>query len=443
MKKFTELLIEKYGQLGGIILIVVALMIYILIPLHPQVTSEHKEVVIHFADNISGAHQKLIDRFNEKYKGEIRVETIDLPFNKFSTNERKELLTRTLRSKSKRIDVFSVDQIWVKRFAKWCEPLGKYFDINERAKFLKYPYESCLDEKELMAIPLYLDISVMYYRKDILKKLPTFDEIKTKLDSSITWEDFIELKMKLSEYNDNPFYIFQAANYEGLICSYFELLLNQDRKYFGEDNIRFNTPEGKKALSLLVDLVNKYNLTPKIVTDFKEHMSYDYFIKNNGVFLRGWPSFDSDYKSLIRDSLIEKKLRKVPLPHFEGSKPSMVFGGWNLMISKFSDNKPGVIKFIKFLVEENSQKTLYEVGSYFPVIKSLYNDEKFHKRNPGFTDRAKLLKYGVHRPFREDYTKISDVVSYFVRKAMLKEIGIEEALAKIDEYIKSSKTLIK
>jgi multiple sugar transport system substrate-binding protein len=31
------------------------------------------------------------------------------PFQKFSTNERKELLTRSLRSKSDRIDIFSVD----------------------------------------------------------------------------------------------------------------------------------------------------------------------------------------------------------------------------------------------------------------------------------------------------------------------------------------------
>ena len=68
---------------------------------------------IYFVDHISAAHQKVIDKFNEKYKGQIEVVAINLPFVKFSTNERKELLARYLRSKSDRIDIFSVDQIWL------------------------------------------------------------------------------------------------------------------------------------------------------------------------------------------------------------------------------------------------------------------------------------------------------------------------------------------
>ncbi len=75
----------------------------------------------------------------KNYKGKIKVEAINLPFIKFSTNERKELLTRSLRSKSDKLDVFTIDLIWSSRFAKWAEPLDKYITPEDTLKisFLK------------------------------------------------------------------------------------------------------------------------------------------------------------------------------------------------------------------------------------------------------------------------------------------------------------------
>ncbi|MCK5075711.1 MAG: hypothetical protein KAR38_05015, partial [Calditrichia bacterium] len=70
---------------------------------------------VYFVDNISDAHVVLIDKFNREYEGEIEIVPVNLPFAKFSTNERKELLARSLRSKNDGIDIFAVDLIWVPR----------------------------------------------------------------------------------------------------------------------------------------------------------------------------------------------------------------------------------------------------------------------------------------------------------------------------------------
>jgi multiple sugar transport system substrate-binding protein len=134
---------------------------------------------IYFVDHISTAHQKVIDRFNKKYKGQIEVEAINLPFIKFSTNERKELLARYLRSKSGRIDIFSVDQIWVPRFAKWAIPMEKHINPSSRNNLLKYAMQSCYYKDTLVAIPLYIDIALMFYRKDLLK-IPEYKLVEKK-----------------------------------------------------------------------------------------------------------------------------------------------------------------------------------------------------------------------------------------------------------------------
>ena len=115
----------------GIILIAFISFLIIIEWNNYPVNNERK---IYYVDNISIAHRHVIDRFNQLNKGKIKVEVINLSFEKFSTNERKELLARYLRSKNDKIDVFAADQIWAHRFARWAEPLDKYFTEDDNLK---------------------------------------------------------------------------------------------------------------------------------------------------------------------------------------------------------------------------------------------------------------------------------------------------------------------
>jgi len=187
--------------------VIISLLILIsnFLPISSSSTDKGKSVTkIYYADNISKAHQRVIDSFNKKYFGQIEVKAINLPFEKFSTNERKELLARYLRNKSDRIDLFAVDLIWVPRFAKWCIPLDRYFSKKQQEEFIKPALSSCYYDDSLMALPLYIDVALMFYRSDELKKLPNYTKIKEKLNSSITWEEFIELH-KQTKSTTNPF----------------------------------------------------------------------------------------------------------------------------------------------------------------------------------------------------------------------------------------------
>ncbi len=219
----------------------------------------------------------------------------------------------------------------------------------------------------------------MFYRDDLIRKFSDYPELKKQLDESITWEKFIELSKRFN-INTNPFYIFQADDYEGLICSFTELMANQNNPVVDANgNLKLDTPEGKKSLQLLVDLVNKYNASPKSVTYLKENESYNLFAKDNGVFIRSWPSMIDDDNEFMNDEM-KSNLRMAPMPHFMGSKPGSVYGGWNLMISKFSERIPEVIKFTKFLLSEESQKIMYEEGGYLPTTKTLYEDESVYQK---------------------------------------------------------------
>lgn len=404
-------------------------------------SSNTNVAVIHYADYITDTLMDLIEKFNKENEGNIKVIPINLPFSKFSTNERKELLARSLRSKSDQIDVFAVDIIWVYRFAKWAEPLGKFFSTVQREKTIRYTMESCYYNDQLVAMPFKVDLSTMFYRKDILKSLPDFELYEKELQNSITWERFINLKKSIN-ISDKPFYTFAADSYEGLVCSYIEAILNQDRDFFARGQVNFSREESKKALELLVDLVNKYEMTPKAAINFTEYLCHNYFIKNDGLFLRSWPTFINEYDEFITDTTINYELVPVPMPHFEGFKHANMFGGWNLMISKFSRHKSESVKFINFLLEESSQIELFVNDGSIPVLKNIFENYKDYPKTETLQYYDEQFKYGVYRPALEDYTRISDIISHFVNKAIRKEISVKEALAQADEMINSDKVII-
>ncbi len=401
-----------------------------------------KATKIYFADNISPALKILIDRFNLAYEGEIEVVPIDLPFSKFSTNERKELLARSLRSKSDLIDVFAGDLIWSARFAKWVHPLNYFFESSELNLILNYSLESCYYEEKLVAIPLYIDVGLMYYRRDILEKHPQFYIWEEILKKSITWEDFIELQKRYFR-GVNPFYMFPAKNYEGLVCSMAELILSQNKSSFSKDTITINTPESKRALQLLVDLVNKYHLTPSAVLNFDEYQSYVYSLKNDAIFFRGWSGFMQNHSRIIEEAGKKGLFGVAALPHFEGSSPVSVFGGWNLMISKSSNHLDEAVKFLKFALKKENQEMMYSVGGYLPVNYQVYQDRKFVDQNEFLDYYQKLLKNGVHRPYTSYYTKKSDIISFYVHQAIKKELTTEEALAKAEVLMNTDKFIVK
>lgn len=428
---------QKWGFAFLLILAIIYLVIFYIQKYEPQ----DSVTEIYFADRITAAHRVLINEYNKMMKGKVKVIPIDFPNFDFSTNERKEVLARSLRSTGDGIDIFAVDIIWVQRFAKWCEPLDKYFTQDEKDRILPLALESCYSNGELVAMPLNRVQGVLYYREDLIQKLKNGNEIIDKIKKGITWEEFIKLKDRFNI--SNPYYIFPAADYEGFICSFMELLLSQKPDYFYQYGFNLDKPEAEKALQTLVDFIHKYKITPKEVIKFTEIPSYAYFIKKDGVFIRGWPSYDKDFKETPFDSTKEKYLKKAPLPYFKNGKPVSILGGWNLMVSKFSNKKEEAVNFIKFLLSDYSQETFYRLSGHYPVLNTFYKDSFFVKKYPDFKQIKELIKHGIHRPTHEEYTRYSKIMSNYFEQAIAGKISVKQALINATNAIQYEKNIIK
>ncbi|HPN38234.1 MAG TPA: extracellular solute-binding protein [Melioribacteraceae bacterium] len=430
----------SYIIAGFIVISLIILLSFILTTSFSSINSVETSKKIYYVDNISNAQQKVINKFNELNKGKIEVVGINLPFEIFSTNERKELLARYLRSKSELIDIIAVDQIWTARFSKWAYPMTHVFNKLPKNSLLDVAVNSCYYDSMLVALPLYLDISVMFYRDDLLKKFPNYHQIIKLLNNGITWEDFITT---FEQYSNNyPIFTFQGADYEGLICFYSELLAMENSSIIDNDTINFDKAVHEKMLSFIYNLIHKYKISDKIVTKLKENSSYDYFIKNNGLFLRAWPGFESEInKYLVKDSNIV--INKCQNPYFRGSNPKSVFGGWNVIINKNSTKINEAEKFIEFLLSEEAQKILFEEGNVIPVNKKIYNDTEYLKLHPNLSYYNELIKTGFFRPHYSNYTHVSDLLSYYLNSALENRISVKQAFEKAKSKILTQSILIK
>lgn len=397
---------------------------------------------VYFADRISLGHRRVIDRFNEIHRGKIEVVPVDLPFDKFSTNERKELLARSLRSRSDKLDVFAVDLIWVRRFARWCEPLDRYIDRKDRERIIPVALRSCTYDTSLLAVPLYIDIGLMYYRKDILDRLPDARQVENELEQSMSWPEFRALRSRLG-VDRSPYYLFQADDYEGLVCNYLELVAGLDPDAVGGDHIDLGSDAARAALQMMVDMVQKDGISPAAVTEFDENLSYSYMLENDGVFVRGWPNFVENFRKAYPDTAKLASIRKAALPHFPSHRPTSVLGGWNLMLSKQSARKAEAVEFIRFAGSKEAEEILYEAEGFLPVTTDIYRDSAYMAGHPDLAYYYTLLERGFDRPAMVDYTRISDILSHYLHRAIRHELSVTDALAQARDMINSNKVLIK
>lgn len=426
-----------------ILISVISIFFFIYLPFQIDLFPENDTKKLHYIDNISGAHLKIIKKFNEKYKGQIEVVPINLPFYHFTTNDRKEILTRSLRSRGDGIDVFAVDLIWIPRFAKWGYMMDRRFDDKTLKEVNPMALSACYHENNLVAFPLFLDIGVLYYRKDLIQNLPNGTEIEQKIQNSLTWEEFISLGKKFRTYK-GPYYVFTGGDFEGILCCFHEMLSNEEsQSIFQKSEINLNTPPASRALKQLVDFIYTYKFSPYEVTRFDEYNSYIYANENNAVFLRGWVGFHKQYKGFLEDTSNIANMEIAPLPHFKENNTSSVFGGWSLMISKFSNRKEEALKFINFMFQKENQQILYEEGGYLPINTEVYDDSMYIKKHKELLQIQKLLSWGKHRPFLENYTRLSEIMSRSFHKALKNEVSVDEALTLASKQINNEKITIK
>jgi len=363
--------------------------------------------------------KKQLEMFYQIYP-DIEVEIIPMPD---SSTERHDLYVAYLAAHQTDPDIFMLDVIWSAEFAPFLEDLTKDYDYFDLDEFLAGTVKSVTVKGKIVAIPWFTDAGLLYYRKDLLKKYGYNHPPET-------WDELVEMAMKISKAEGINGFVWQGAKYEGLVCDFTEYLWSFGGDILDDEgNVVIDRGNAAvKALQFMVDMIYKYRISPEGVTTYMEEDARRAFQSGTAVFMRNWP-----YAwSLLNGAPVKGKVGVVPLPAGPSGKRAATLGGWNLGINKYSSpkEKEAAKKLIKFLTSYHQQ--LYKVNSgQNPTRELVYKDSRLKEVAPFMATLFDVFINALPRPRVANYSEVSDIIQRYVHAALTKQMDAKTAIEKL------------
>jgi len=395
-----------------------------------------KEKVLTFA--VGGAPseldywEKVVEEFQENFN--VKVKLLRQPTD---TDQRRQGLVIPLKSKKPDPDVFLMDVVWIAQFAAsgWLTGFDYYvkrdnFDLSKF--FSSVVQQADIYEGQLLALPVYVDCGLLYYREDLLERYGC--------SVPINWREVLECaqRVQAGERMNNPaFYgfVWQGAQYEGLVCTFIEFVYSKGGRIVDKSGrISLVSDKNIKALEFMRDLIQKYRISPpNTYTEMKEEQVRMFFENGNALFERNWPYAWKLHQS--ENSPIKGKIKVTVLPKFEGGSYAAALGGWHIGISRYSDKKDLAWKFLKFVLSYETQKKLVLNLGWNPGRADIYTDSRVKEKMPHIDTLKEAFGFAVARPTLPYYTRVSQILQRFVNAAIADRLTPQEALQRAEVEI--------
>lgn len=359
----------------------------------------------------------------------IDVELLRRPMD---TGLHRQSLVVPLSTRKSDPDVFLMDVAWLAQFAssRWLAPLGPYFakgGCGDRDAF--FPHILSLAdtyEGDLVALPVFIDGGLLYYRDDLLRKYGLGGPPQT-------WDDLLRYAKKVQEgerkANSGFFaFVWQGAQYEGLICDFLEFA-GRDGSFTVRDGIvSIDTPENRKALRFMRDLIHQHGISPpNTYTEMKEEETRRFFQGGNALFERNWPYAWALHEA--EGSPVRGVTAIAPIPSFAPGRSVSTLGGWHAGISRHSDAKPESVRLLCFLTSYEVQKKMALHLGWNPGRKDVYGDPDVLERMPHFRKLRTVFENARPRPILPYYSQLSEILQRHLSAALSGKSSPGEALA--------------
>ncbi len=364
--------------------------------------------------------------------------TIDVQSGPESATDRLALYLQFFGAGSGDIDLVQIDVIWPGILAEHLVDLRPYLSDEEYASYFAAIAENNTVDGALVGIPWFTDAGLLYYRTDLLEKYGF-------AGPPATWAELDEMATTIQEGEraENPDfwgYVWQGNAYEGLTCDALEWQYSWNGGQIVEPDgtISINNPNAAAAFDMAASWVNR--ISPPGVVSYQEEEARGVWQGGNAAFMRNWPYAYS--LGNADDSVIKDKLAVVPLPKGgEDGQNADTLGGWQMAVSKYSDNVDAAAAVAVCMTSYEAQKFRATEGSSLPTIGALYEDEDVLAANPFFGQLFDVFNGGaVARPSTvtgEDYNQVSTIYFTEVNRVLTGQQTGQEAVESIESQLQA------
>ena len=334
-----------------------------------------------------------------------------------STNSREQMFMTASMAHTSPYDLVWADIIWIPPLAAhgWLLPIDKYVDVNKLyAENFAATVKGSIWKGHIYRVPVMSDAGLLYYRKDLLEK--------AGMKPPTTFKQLFEEAQKLQDPSKGLWgFVYQGAQYEGLVCFYLEWLWGNGGYYYNPvtRKVGIDSPQAIQATQYLVDTIHKYKITPPDVLTFKEESSRHFFEAGHAVFLRNWP-YVWRLSQTDPTSKVKGKVGVTTEVHAPGLKPYATQGGWGVAISAFIPKSkiPAAIKFAMFMNSYKIEKLAVKMQGWDVSRRDIYYDPQVLKWVPFFKNLRTILEHTRWRPATPLWPKLSSIMSKYLTMAM-------------------------
>jgi len=266
-------------------------------------------------------------------------------------------------------DVYMIDVIWPGVVAEHAVDLAPALSELSALHFPAIVQNNTI-EGALVGMPWFTDAGLLWYRTDLLEKY--------SLQPPTTWDELTTSAQTIQdgERAANPdFYgfVFQGNVYEGLTCNGLEWQVSNDGGNIVEPDgtVSINNENAIAAFERARGWVG--TIAPEGVTTFQEQDCLNIWSAGNVAFQRNWPYIWAASQDI---PAVAGKVGVSALPKGsgEGARNADTLGGWQLMVSKYSQNQDAAIEFVKFMCSPEYLKARAVERSKLPTIAAVYDD---------------------------------------------------------------------
>lgn len=365
----------------------------------------------------------------------IQVQRVSVPQ---SSTERLATYLQQWMAQSGDVDVYAIDVIWPGIVAPYAVDLHEVF-ASQLDKYFPAIIANNTVEGKLVGIPWYTDAGLLLYRADLLQQYGYTAPPKT-------WDELEEMAQIIQDgerqagNNDFWGFVWQGKAFEGLTCNALEWQVSHGGGSIiaPDGTVTVNNAQTIAAFARARRWVG--TISPESVTTYNEPESLHTFTEGNAAFMRNWPS--SIAVSNAADSAIKGMVGVAQLPRGDepNARSAATLGGWQLMVSTYSQHQAAAIEFVKYMTSPEIQKSASIERALLPTIAMLYDDSDVRAANPYYADLKPVFIGGaVPRPSTvagERYKEVSNIYFTSVNEIVTGQTDAKTGVADLEQKLK-------
>lgn len=326
-----------------------------------------------------------------------------------------------LEGRSQDFDVLVADIVWVPEFARagWIADLSRDFPESALKKaFLPGAVTAALVDGKTFAVPWFVDVGLLYYRKDLVPRAPrTYTELI----------DFARAAMRTNPRLTG--YVWQGRQYEGLTCNVFEAIWGHGGEPFRENRLLLTETPAYAALAYLRDLM-RAGISPPSVGSAAEEEARLLFQEGRAVFMRNWPYAFALLEA--QGSPVRGRVGVAPLPSASGAPGSGTLGGYHLALNAHTppERRALAIALIRHLTSHEANLMMAVHYARNPPRRAVYEDPELLRRAPFIAGLAPALERARPRPVTPYYVLLADILQSEFSAAVHGIRSPEDAMAR-------------